>query len=357
VPESLHRYGWADRVATLFTSIDVPGHQPGRVVRVDRGSCQVITASGTVRATPFGLVSRRSGVNEEPATGDWVALVDDPDEGWAIVAILPRWSAINRRDPDPNVPRAQVVAANVDVIAAVCALDRPFSENRVERLLALAWDSGAVPAVVLSKSDVTVDSAATVAAAERVARGADVILTSARTGDGVDGLRALVPAGRTLAFLGLSGAGKSSLVNCLLGDDRQEVREVRGADRRGRHTTTTRDLLPLPGAGVLIDTPGLRSIGLWGAEDGVAVAFDDISELASNCKFRDCRHTGEPGCAVIGAVERGSLDARRLASYRKLQRELAALELLHDVRARRAASRRWGRLHRDAGAHKDPRRR
>lgn len=346
-PASLLTFGWDGRVSALYTLVDAPGHAPGRVVRTDRGSCLVATDSGTVRASAYALASRRAGVAEDPATGDWVAVVDDPSEGWAIVAILPRRSTISRRDSNEDTVGQQVLAANADIVAAVCSLDRPFAENRLERFLAMAWESGGMPAVVLTKADATEDPSGIAAAAATLAPGVDVYVTSAVTGDGLDTLRNLIAPGLTLALMGPSGAGKSTLVNGLVGRDSQRTEAVRAADGRGRHTTTTRDLIPVPGGGVLLDTPGLRSVGLWDAQGAVAEVFRDIEALRSRCRFRDCRHEGEPGCAVAAAAEDGTLDVRRLNSYKKLEHEIAALERQRDVRARREAGRRSGRSMRD----------
>jgi ribosome biogenesis GTPase len=349
-------YGWDDRVAARFTLLDVPVQIPGRVVRVDRGSCLVATADGLVRASPYALVSRRAGLEADPATGDWVALVDDPQEGAAVVGVVPRWSAISRKDPDDRVTAEQVLAANIDVLAVVCGLDRSLAQNRLERMLAVAWESGALPAVVLTKADVLADLAdlaGRLDAARAVAGvGVTVHLTSSLSGEGIEEVRDLLDPHRTLALIGPSGVGKSSLVNQLVGADVQSTGAVRVGDRRGRHTTSTRDLVPVPSGGVLLDTPGLRSLPLWDAASGVATAFADIEGLASGCRFRDCVHEHEPGCAVRGAVDSGELGARRLESYHKLVHELAALELRQDERARRAASRRFGRMTRDIGKQK-----
>lgn len=356
--DALAAYGWGDRVAALFAALDRPDAIPGRVARVDRGSSLVVTDAGTVRASAFGVASRRAGVGETPATGDWVALEDGAGDGPAIVAVLPRWSAISRKHSDERVTTRQVLAADVDVVAVVSALDRPVGQNRIERMLAVAWESGATPAVVLTKSDVAADVAAAVAEAEAAAGGGGgvaVIRTSSVSGEGLDQVRALAGPGRTLVLLGPSGAGKSTIVNRLLGTDVQATGAVRSADARGRHTTTSRQLVPLPGGGVLLDTPGLRSVAMWDADAGVAAAFDDLEELAVGCRFRDCAHDGEPGCAVRAAVEAGRLDARRLDSWAKLRRELDALAKRQDEHASRAEGRRMGRLIKDVYKLKGPR--
>ena len=323
------------------------------MARVDRGSCLVATAGGLVRASPYALASRRAGLDVVPATGDWVALVDDPEEGVAIVGMVPRWSAISRKDPEERVTAEQVLAANVDVFAVVCALDRSLVQNRVERMLAVAWESGALPVVVLTKADLAADLADVVHEAQAVAGvGVSVHVTSAVSGAGIDELRSLLQPRRTLAVIGPSGAGKSSLVNGIVGRDVQSTGAVREADGRGRHTTTTRDLVPVPTGGVLLDTPGLRSLPLWDGTSGVASTFADVEDLAAGCRFRDCGHANEPGCAVLAATASGALAPRRLESYHKLHRELAALELRQDEHARRVAARRFGRMTRDIGKQK-----
>ena len=300
--DALVPYGWDERVATLYSSVAAPDHQPGRVGRVDRDRCTVRTVSGTVRAAADVL----------PVTGDWVVLALDPSP--SVEAIVPRWSALERE--------GQLLAANVDLVLVVAALDRELNLNRMERELVLAWDSGARPVIVLTKSDSCPDVEITVKTVAARAVGVDVVLTSAATGEGVDELLAYLRPNRTAVLLGPSGAGKSTLLNRILDEEAQVTAPVREGDRKGRHTTSSRHLLAMPGGGVLIDTPGLRSVGLTGAEGGVALAFPDIEEFGEACRFRDCRHTAEPGCAVVEAMHDGRLDPERVASYRKVQGEL-----------------------------------
>lgn len=321
-PGELVSYGWNEGVAARYEAQAGTGQVPGRVAQVQRGLCTVATPDGPRQASAYTLASRRAGLEDDPACGDWISAIDDAEEGLALVAILPRTSALIRRQPEDKGGGEQVLIANADRIAVVLGLDRPVSANRLERTMALVWESGAEPVVVLTKGDLVEDRSAVVAAAQQAAGAADVLVTSVPTGVGVAEVRALARGGDTLAFLGPSGAGKSTLINALLGEDQQATGAVRAKDSRGRHTTVTRDLIPLPGGGVLVDTPGLRSLGLWEAEEGVAVAFDDIEELAHGCRFRDCRHIAEPDCAVRAAAAAGTLDARRLDSYRKLQAEL-----------------------------------
>jgi ribosome biogenesis GTPase len=245
----------------------------------------------------------------------------------------------------------QAIAANIDVVAIVHGLDRPFRDRRLHRALVLAWDSGATPVVVLTKADLDPGAAARALDAE-VAFGVDALPVSARTGAGLDALAARARPDRTLVLVGESGAGKSTLVNALLGHEALATRAVRGGDHKGRHTTTARHLVPLPGGGALVDTPGVRELGMWGSDDGVRAAFADIAALAEGCRFADCRHDGEPGCAVAAAVADGSLDAGRLASHRDLMREMAALARREDERAQRAHGRQGSRMAREAVRHK-----
>lgn len=346
MPVDLASYGWDDRVSALFAALDLPGLTAGRVARIDRGSCLVVTDDGPLRASAFGTTSKLAGLAEVPAAGDWVALDVNPGDGDrpGVVAVLPRWSAMSRKDPDERVAAEQVLAANIDVVAVVCALDRPLGQNRVERMLAAAWESGASPVVVLTKVDLAADPVQARREAEAAAGGVDVLVTSMVSGEGIEDLRRLVRPSRTLVLLGPSGAGKSSLVNRLVGGVLQSTGPVREGDARGRHTTSSRQLVPVPGGGVLLDTPGLRSLPLWDADSGVAAVFEDVEDLAAACRFRDCRHVGEPGCAVRAALEAGALDRRRLDSYRKLLRELDSLALRQDEQARRARGRRFGRV-------------
>lgn len=300
--DALEPYGWDDRVAALFASLSEPRHRPGRVGRVDRDRCTVRTTTGTVRAAADVL----------PVTGDWVGIREDPEA--AVEIVLPRWSALERE--------GQLMAANVDIVLVVGALDRALNLNRMERELVLAWDSGARPVVVLTKSDAVADADVLTKTVVARAVGVDVVLTSAATGEGIDDLLSHLRPNRTAVLLGPSGAGKSTLVNRILDQDEQVIGPVREGDHKGRHTTSSRHLVVVPGGGVLIDTPGLRSVGLTGAEGGVALAFPDIEEMGRSCRFRDCRHAGEPACAVTAALAEGRLDPERVASYRKLQGEI-----------------------------------
>jgi ribosome biogenesis GTPase len=269
-----------------------------------------------------------------PAVGDWVAVMDaEAIDVPLIEAVLPRTSAITRGDPGED-SAVQVLAANVDTVFVVHPIAEPPNLRRIERELALAWDSGAVPVIVLTKADLSVDPDGARVAVESIAPGVDVLSMNALAGEDVAPLAGYMSAHRTAVLLGPSGAGKSTIVNALLGRQRQETHAVRASDQRGRHTTVARELLALPEGGVLIDTPGLRALGLTGSEAGISLTFSDVEQLSGACRFRDCTHESEPGCAVRAAVDSGALPAERLASYRKLMREAEVAAARTDTRLR-----------------------
>ncbi|MFI7422396.1 ribosome small subunit-dependent GTPase A [Nonomuraea sp. NPDC049684] len=326
-PSGLSRYGWTGALDRTFTEHYEAGLVPARISRVDRGLCTAVTAEGPVRATfaaphpPDPLLT--------PCTGDWAAL--RPDAEPHLVALLPRHSAIVRSSASRS-SHGQVLAANVDTVLIALSLATSLDAAKLERLLALAWESGAQPVIVLTKADLAHDAGAVRAEAEALAPGVDVLVTSVATGRDIDVLAALTRG--TTVLLGPSGAGKSSLGNALLGAELLATGTVRAQDGKGRHTTVRRELLPLPGGGVLIDTPGLRGISLHDAADGLEQVFAEIEELAASCRFADCAHDTEPGCAVQAAIGSGELSGRRLRSYRKLQRENAWAASRTDARLR-----------------------
>ena len=357
VPDAHHDplvpYGWDDRVAADYARFDAPDRIPARVIRVERGGCLVASAHGTHLCRPARRVPDPGAEAGSPATGDWVAISHEPGYGYVIAAIVPRRSQISRIDPSET--GHQVLAANVDVVFVVHGLDRPLRPGYIERSLIVAWESGAVPVIVLSKADLAdgggdrIDLDAEIEAVGAVAPGVEILPLSSTTGYGIEAARDRA-VGHTVAVLGESGVGKSTLVNRLLGRDQLPTASTRMTDGKGRHTTTSRDLVALPAGGVLIDTPGLRTLGLPPGPDGFAETFADVAGFAEACRFRDCRHNTEPGCAVQAAIEDGELEARRLVSYRRLEREQAHELRRADVRARRALDRETGRRYRKARA-------
>ncbi len=341
--------GYSPRWEALFAPHAADNAAPGRVIRSDRGSSLVATSAGVVRAQPsVRLLSKADDPSETPAAGDWVALHAPPDLDVPLIeAVLQRHSAIARSDPG-KTSATQVLATNIDTVFVVHPIAEAPNLRRIERELSLAWESGAIPVVVLTKADLSPAPEVAKTEVEMVAPGTDVLLVNALGGDGTDHLLPYVRGNRTAVLIGPSGAGKSTLINALLGEERQATRDVRVTDGRGRHTTVTRELIALPGGGVLIDTPGLRALGLTGSEEGIASAFPEIDSLASSCRFRDCAHTDEPGCAVLVAVESGELASERLASYRKLIREAQVAAVKTDARLRAEEDRKWKIIHKAA---------
>ena len=331
---TLAQLGWSDAWRAAFGELAESGFEPARVIRVDREFPLVAAAEGLLRAEPAVHLVKTRGIGSRAVVGDWVALSRPEGHDLAIMeAILPRTTAFTRKDPGEQTGE-QVLIANVDVVFVVQALSgRGLNVRRLERELVLAWESGAKPVVILTKADVAEDAEYQRALAQEAAHDAHVILESAVTGMGVDEIVRSIPPGRTAVLLGGSGVGKSTLVNRLVGEDVQATAEVRERDDKGRHTTVAREIVMLPGGGIIIDTPGMRGLALWDAEDGIASAFPDIDSLAACCRFRDCTHESEPGCAVIAAVEAGALPERRLESYRALQAELVVLGRRQDERA------------------------
>ncbi|GAA2413247.1 ribosome small subunit-dependent GTPase A [Streptomyces glaucosporus] len=342
----LARYGWDEHTAEAFAPHLRQGLTPARVVRVDRARCEAVTADGTVRADTAPVAGPDP--THALCTGDWAALGPGPGGLPEVRAVLPRRTAFVRSTSSKR-SEGQVLAANVDHAVIAVSLAVPLDLGRLERFLALAWESGARPLVVLTKADLAPDADHAVADAGAVAPGVTVLPVSAVTGEGLDVLAAVLADG-TAVLLGQSGAGKSTLVNALAGREVSAVAETRERDGKGRHTTTARELFPLPGGGVLIDTPGLRGVGLWDAEDGLGRTFADVEELARDCRFHDCAHTTEPGCAVLAAVEDGDLPERRLDSYRKLLRENQYLAARTDARLRAELRRDW-KLKQALGRH------
>jgi ribosome biogenesis GTPase len=335
LPAGPASYGYTAATAERFAAHPVPGGtDPARVIRVDRNRVLLATGAGTLHL-PYPRT------RPCPATGDWVWLGHTAAAEPAIVGVLPRHSELSRKRAFDASSEAQVLGANVDVVGVVVPVDRPLTHNRLERTLVAAWDSGAVPLVIITKADLSEVADDVVGQVMLQAAGVAVVTTSAEQGDGLDELLGRLPSGGTLVLLGPSGAGKSTLINALVGYAAQVTGPVRARDGKGKHTTTSRELVPLPGGAVLMDTPGVRGFGLFEADEAMAETFGELQELFNRCRFADCAHGREPGCAVQAALADGSLDERRWASYLKLERELAALARRHDAAARRAYQREW----------------
>lgn len=341
----LTRFGWDPGFEALFENHAREGLVPARVLTSTRESYGLATPHGELAGELSGRLRFAADTPADlPAVGDWVAARTYPGDGLALVdAVLPRRTALVRRAAGRR-DEAQLLAANVDLLLIAAPLDGDLRARRVERFLALAREAGVPPAVVLTKADLAADPAASLAAARDVAGGATVLAVSAVTGSGLDELSALLVPRQTAALLGPSGAGKSTLVNALLGEARQATREVREADLRGRHATTHRELFALPSGALLVDTPGLRELALWDGADGIAATYDEVSALASSCRFRDCRHEAEPGCAVREAASAGGIEAARLAAFEKLRREEEALEMRRTLGPARSERLRWKRI-------------
>jgi ribosome biogenesis GTPase len=334
---TLSDLGWTDFFAAAFVPYAGQGLVPARVL-AQKGLSQVSTGEAEHYADLAGKLRHAlrvpGSVSGYPAVGDWVALRPPTGDGRALIqAVLPRRSKFSRKVAGQRTDE-QVVAANVDTIFFVSGLDGDFNPRRIERYLTAAWDSGARPVVVLNKLDRCEDPDGCLLAAESVAMGVPVHRVSALTGQNCEEFHAYLGPGQTVSLLGSSGVGKSTLINRLLGREVQRTREVREGDDRGRHTTTHRELFAVPAGGLLVDTPGLREIQLWEGDQGIESAFADVESLAESCRFADCRHQGEPGCAVEAAAASGALPPERLESYRKLQRELRQIHLRQDELAR-----------------------
>jgi ribosome biogenesis GTPase len=331
---TLGRLGLTDEVAQSFET-HAPGLEPGRVVVQHRGLWAVATATAEVVVEITGRLRHAAAPGELPVVGDWVGLRDG-----VIDVVLPRSSKFSRKTAWTQVSE-QVLVANVDVAFLVMGLDdRDFNVRRLERYLTTAWEGGATPVIVLNKTDLATDLDAQLAETEQVAFGVPVDAVSAETGEGILELRRHFAGNRTVALLGSSGVGKSSIINRLLGEERFRIGDVR-SDGRGRHTTTHRELVPVPGGGVIIDTPGLRELQLWETDGGLDQAFVDVADLIAQCRFSDCEHRTEPGCAIKAALAEGSLPVDRWESYQKLQRELARLERKLDPKLRSEQRKKW----------------
>ncbi len=354
----LRALGWDDRFAALLAS-EGPGLVPGRILSEERGQYLVVSAAGEGPASASGRLRHDGQLDPTaawPAVGDWVAMDPiDPDrigsatEHRLIQRVLTRRTAMIRRSPGDRQMPSQVLAANIDVAFVATSVNAEFNVRRLERYVAVGWESGAIPIILLSKADLAADLDAFRLQAEATAPAVEVIPVSVVTGEGIEMVRSHLGFGRTVVFTGSSGVGKSSIVNALAGEPLLDTGGIRLDDARGRHTTTRRQLVRLAD-GLLIDTPGLRELGVLDGE-GLATTFDDVERAANACKFGDCEHRTEPGCGVRAALADGSLTVERLEAYRKLQREAARATLATDALGRRAERRKWTVITRNAEEH------
>lgn len=336
----LHTLGWNEHFAQAAAQL-AAGLEPARVISEHKHAYELVSAGGELTGELLGRMLKGGARAALPAVGDWVMIErrKGVNARASIHAVLPRQTCFSRRASGEKAEE-QVVAANIDTVLLVNGLDADYNPRRIERYLALARGSGAEPVIILNKADVCAEVGERVAAIRALAGGAAVLALSAARGEGVGELARWLRPGRTVALLGSSGVGKSTLANALLGEQRQETREVRAHDHRGKHTTTRRELIPLPGGALLVDTPGMRELQLWdSAREGLGAAFPDILALAAGCRFRDCRHEAEPGCAVRAAIAAATLEPARFASFMKLRAELEA----RDTGAVRSSARPRGR--------------
>jgi ribosome biogenesis GTPase / thiamine phosphate phosphatase len=331
---ALEELGWNAHFATAFEPHAAAGVVPGRVALEHNHVYRVITEAGEKLAEASGRLKHLAqGRSELPAVGDWVALrVDDAGDRARILAVLPRTGKFSRKSAGEWTDE-QVIAANIDTVFLVSGLDGDLNPRRIERYLLLAAQSQARPVIILNKSDLADDVDEVVAMINAIAPAVPVHAVSASEGTGFEAIRTYLGAGQTVALLGSSGVGKSSIVNRLVGEMVLPTRSVRESDSRGRHASVHRQMIALPGGGLVIDTPGMRELQLWGVDEAMSGSFDDVAAISAECKFRDCRHGREPGCAVKAAVEAGTLDAARYENFIKLQAERDAMEKRQDERA------------------------
>ena len=344
---NLEQLGWSAFFAATCQEYLVPGHTIGRVVYTVHGKSFIFTPSGETWATLSGkLRDRAIETPISPVVGDWVIL--NPNN--VIETILPRQSQLSRQ-ASGQVTQEQVIAANINTVFLVCGLDGDFNLRRIERYLLAIWESGANPVILLNKADLCSDWETCQSQVEAIAFSVPIKTLSAAYHQGLDQLNPYLKTGQTIAVVGSSGVGKSTLINQLLGQNRQTVRAVRGGDSRGRHTTTHRELIPLPTGGLLIDTPGMRELQIWQAETGFSQTFADIEALAQECRFRDCQHDTEPGCAVKQAIEEKRLSKKRWRNYQKLQGEIHYSHTRQDHKAKLEEKQKWKRIHKALRQH------
>jgi ribosome biogenesis GTPase len=355
----LSKYGWSETLQHDFQPFATRGLVPARVIVQQRNLYRLVTNAGEIEGRISGRFAHEAAEGGYPVTGDWVAA--ELKGGAAVIAhVLPRATAFTRMAAG-TAKDMQVVAANVDTALLCASLNAELNLRRLERYLATAYESGAAPVFVLTKADACEDVGTLVESVREIAFGVPVLAVSVRTGEGLEALSALLAPGRTAVLLGSSGVGKSTLVNALAGAERMATREIREDDAHGRHTTTHRELILLPSGALILDTPGMRELALWDAEAGVAAAFAEttaqVDELALGCRFRDCAHDKEPGCAVQAALADRALDAERWRSFQKLQRELAHTVRKEDPLAAAAERKRWAAIHKSGRARMKAKRR
>lgn len=342
---SLQSLGWSQFFASRFAAYATDGYSVGRVAIEYRGAYLLYTEQGEVTAEVTGKFRHQAHDSQDfPAVGDWVVMRMASAQQATIHAVLPRQSQFSRKVAGARTEE-QLVATNIDTVLLVSGLDQNFNPRRIERYLTLTWNSGANPVIVLNKADLCPDLTDCLAAVESIAPAVPVVVLSALQQQGLNQLQPYLQPGKTVVLLGSSGVGKSTITNQLLGADRQAIQAVRQGDHQGRHTTTHRELLPLPNGSLLIDTPGMRELQLWAGEDSLQSTFSDIEALAEQCRFRNCCHQQEPGCAVQQAIDQGDLDPDRWFSYQKLQRELAYQLRQQDQRAQLEEKAKWKKIH------------
>jgi len=339
---ALQDLGWTDSHTTDFEPYAAEGLVPARVAAQHRGQYDLFSELGELRGVAAGRLSHEaSGIGDLPAVGDWVAMAARPEEGTAVInAVLPRRTKFSRKVAS-QASQEQVLAANVDTVFLLMSLNEDFNLRRLERYVTMAWESGAQPVIVLTKTDLYPDWLSRVLEVEAIAFGLPVHAISSVTGEGLDLVRSHLAPGQTIVLLGSSGVGKSTLVNTLAGEELLATQEIREDDGEGRHTTTHRQLVLLPGGGMVLDTPGLRELQLWESSEGISETFGDVEEIELRCRFSDCGHGTEPGCAIRAALEDGTLESGRWESYLKLQRELAHLERRVDKRLAAQEKKKW----------------